>query len=87
MLHNILGTKTKEKILRQLIFNPSKSYYSRELAKKIGVTHASISEQIKPLIKTGLIKEEVKGRMKFYSIIVNRKTKLLKKLWNFDLAE
>ncbi|KPV62911.1 MAG: MarR family protein [Candidatus Bathyarchaeota archaeon BA1] len=79
-LHEVLGSKTKERILRRLAEDPGRDFYSRELSRTIGMSHAAVSSQISPLVKAGLVEEGERGRMKFYKLADNEKTDIIRRL-------
>lgn len=81
-LDKILDSKTKIKILKILIENPDRDFYITELSKMINVTQSAVSQQIIYLVKENLTEEKKRGKMKFYKIINNEKTKAIKSLIN-----
>lgn len=81
-LDKILDSKTKIGILKILIKNPNRDFYITELSKMIDVTQSAVSQQIIYLVDENLIEEKQRGKMKFYNIVDNEKTRAIKLLIN-----
>ncbi|MFA5021499.1 MAG: hypothetical protein WC508_00245 [Patescibacteria group bacterium] len=56
MLEQLFSSKTRVKLLRLFLNNPSQPYYLRELARKLGTQLNSIRREIENLEKIGIIK-------------------------------
>jgi predicted transcriptional regulator len=56
MLEHLFGSKTRVKLLRIFLGNPSQPYYLRELARKLGMQLNSIRREVDNLEKIGIIK-------------------------------
>lgn len=82
-LEKILDSKTKINILKLLIHYPQQDFYGSELAKKINVSQAALSQQIKFLVEEKLLKENKRGKMKFYKLAQNKKVEIIKQLLKF----
>ncbi|MFA6322350.1 MAG: helix-turn-helix domain-containing protein [Candidatus Buchananbacteria bacterium] len=67
MLEQLFGSKTRVKLLRLFLNNPSQPFYLRELARRLKVQLNSIRREIDNLEKIGIVKvqlEETKEQVK-----------------------
>ncbi|MEW5947656.1 MAG: winged helix-turn-helix domain-containing protein [bacterium] len=67
-LENVLGSKTKIKILSTLFRDESRILYEKELADLCGAAVSEVNRQIKSLVEFGLIIYTRKGKKKFYQL-------------------
>ena len=82
MLEELFGSKTRVKILKQLIFN-EKPYYLRELARIINISPIHVKKELEKLYNLGLILKYKKGKITFYKI--NKKSIIYNDLKNIFL--
>lgn len=67
MMKTILNNTSYQQILTFLADMPEKTFYDSEVAKEAGLSVGATNQALKALAKEGYIKQETKGRMKFYS--------------------
>ena len=56
MLEQLFGSKTRVKLLRLFLNNPSQPFYLRELARKLKTQLNSVRREVNNLVKLGIIK-------------------------------
>jgi hypothetical protein len=62
MLEHLFGSKTRLKLMRLFFRKPDESFYVRELTRLLDVQINAIRRELNLLIKSGLVKEAVKGK-------------------------
>ena len=67
-LEEVLGSKTKVRILYTLFRQPDKSFFEKELAVTCGSSVSEVNRQISSLVQFGLIYFYRDGRLKMYKI-------------------
>ena len=67
-IEDILGSKTKIRILNKLFTGDKELYFEKELALACGASISEVNRQIHPLIEFGLIIFTKKGRLKIYRL-------------------
>lgn len=70
-LSSLFGTKTKRRTISLFLSEPKKEWYGKEIAERVGVTSASVYQQIDDLVKHNLLIEMKKGRMRFFKVNSN----------------
>ncbi len=68
MLEQLFGSRTRVKLLRVFLTNPGKSYFVRELTRKIGERINSVRRELDHLAGIELVVGEVKDQKKYYRI-------------------
>lgn len=67
-LEEVLGSRTKIRILYTLFKNEQNSYFEKELATICGASVSEVNRQINSLVEFGLIHHYKEGRLKMYKI-------------------
>ncbi|MFH1537651.1 MAG: helix-turn-helix domain-containing protein [bacterium] len=67
-IEEILGSKTKIRVLSALYGDESKTYYEKELADFCGASVSEVNRQIGTLIEFGLVAYTRSGRKKMYCL-------------------
>ena len=67
-LEEVLGSRTKIRILYTLFNNDGKAYFEKQLAINCGASISEVNRQIVSLVEFGLIHHYREGRLKFYKI-------------------
>ncbi len=67
-LEEVLGSKTKIRILYTLFKREKESYFEKELAVACGASVSEVNRQINSLVEFGLIHYTKEGRLKVYRI-------------------
>lgn len=65
-----LYTKTFTQILSFLAKNPLGTFYGREVAHQTGISAGAANQALNTLIKNGLVHREKRGRIYFYSVLM-----------------
>lgn len=68
MLDHIFGSRTRVKLLRIFLTNPSTNYYVRELTRKIKERINSVRRELDNLEKIELITHHEDGQKKYYRV-------------------
>lgn len=66
MLDQLFGSRTRAKILRLLLTNPEKSYFVREISRKIDEHINSTRRELQFFTETGMIIGNGEGQKRFY---------------------
>lgn len=66
MLDQLLGSRTRAKVLRLLLTNPSKSYFVREISRKIKEHMNSVRRELQFLTEVGIVEATGEGQKRFY---------------------
>lgn len=83
-LEDIVGSKTKIRILYTLFKQEKDSYFEKELAISCGASISEVNRQINSLVEFGLVLFHKEGRLKIYQI--NKAHFLYKPLSDLFLA-
>ena len=67
-LEEILGSKTKVRILYSLFTSGQDSFFEKELARACGASISEVNRQIHFLVEFGLIIFQKQGRLKIYRL-------------------
>ncbi|MBM3253135.1 MAG: winged helix-turn-helix transcriptional regulator [Candidatus Omnitrophica bacterium] len=68
MLKDIFTKTTEQKILSLFVANPNKSFYGREISKKIKISLGATSNALRFLEKKGILTSERKGKTSLYTL-------------------
>lgn len=66
LLDHLFGSRTRAKLLRLLLTNPAKSYFVREISRKIREHVNSVRRELKFLTEVGIIEATGVGQKRFY---------------------
>lgn len=78
MIEQLFGSKTRVKLLRLFYSNPNRSYYVREITRKIDEQINSVRRELGNLLSIGLITSETTNNRLYYE--VNQKYEFYKPL-------
>lgn len=67
-LEQLFGSKTRVKLLYLFLLNPERSFFVREITRKLNKRINSVRRELKILSKIGLIKSKAEGRKTFYTV-------------------
>lgn len=67
MLDQLLGSRTRAKILRLLLTNPNKQYFVREISRKVREHMNSVRRELQFLDEVGILETSGEGQKRFYS--------------------
>ncbi len=70
MLEQLLGSRTRAKVLRLLLTNPDKEYFVREISRKIKEHMNSVRRELQFLSGVGIIVAEGEGQKRYYTVDV-----------------
>ncbi|MBI4101001.1 transcriptional regulator [Candidatus Microgenomates bacterium] len=73
MIEHLFGSKTRVKLLHLFLTNPNRSFYVREITRKINEQINSVRRELSNLLAIGIIKSELAGNRLYYE--VNQKHK------------
>jgi predicted nucleotidyltransferase len=62
-IDKLFGSKTRVTILSEFLLNPDKSYYLRELSRKLKIPYSMLYKEVKNLVDIGILKQEKKGKV------------------------
>ena len=68
MLNLITKSEIRKKIILLLFYNPSKSYYLREIARLVGASAGNIRQEIAKLEDGGFLIKERRGNLAYFKI-------------------
>jgi len=68
MLNLITKSEIRKKIILLLFYNPSKSYYLREIARLVGASAGNIRQEIAKLEDDGFLIKERRGNLAYFKI-------------------
>lgn len=71
MLDHLFGSRTRAKILRLLLTNPQKSYFVREIARKIREHVNSVRRELKFLTEANIVAARGEGQKRYYQANVD----------------
>lgn len=66
MLDQLLGSRTRAKVLRLLLTNPEKSYFVREIGRKIHEHVNSVRRELLFLTEVGIVQATGEGQKRYY---------------------
>lgn len=84
ILDEVLGNKTKVKLLRGFFTYPEKEFTESELQRIAGIPQASVHRNVKSLLENGLLDRKRIGKANLYSL---NKEHILYPLLSSDFAE
>ncbi len=67
-LSKLFGSKTRVKVLTLLLTDPDKSYFVREITRRLSDTINSVRRELAILEKIGLVESQEKSRKRYYMI-------------------
>jgi predicted transcriptional regulator len=73
MIEQLFGSKTRVKLLHLFYTNPNRSFYVREITRKIDEQINSVRRELSNLLSIGIIKSDTSGNRLYYE--VNQKYK------------
>ena len=68
MIEQLLGSKTRSKLLQLFLSNPNRSYYVREITRKIGEQINSVRRELSNLLNIGIIVSETTNNRLYYEV-------------------
>ncbi len=68
MIDQLFGSRTRVKLLRIFLSNPEKSFFVRELTRRIGERINSVRRELENLESIGLLGSYPSGKKKFYRV-------------------
>jgi predicted transcriptional regulator len=66
LLEHLFGSRSRAKLLRLLLTNPEKSYFVREISRKIGEHINSVRRELQFLTDAGFVVASGEGQKRFY---------------------
>ncbi|MFQ5800620.1 MAG: nucleotidyltransferase domain-containing protein [Candidatus Hydrothermarchaeales archaeon] len=64
----IIGSKSRVKVLTLFLLNPGERFYVRQIERLTGENINSIRRELKNLEAMGLLKSEITGNLKYYTV-------------------
>ena len=77
-IDKLFGSKTRVGVLTEILMHPEKSYYLRELSRKLNIPYGMLYKEIKTLEEVGVIKKKKLGKISV--IQVNKELPFLHEL-------
>ncbi len=71
MIEHLFGSKTRVKLLHVFYTNPNRSFYVREITRKIDEQINSVRRELSNLLSIGVIKSNTSGNKLFYEVNQN----------------
>lgn len=68
MIENLFGSKTRVKLLNLFLTNPNRSFYVREITRKINEQINSVRRELSNLLSIGVIKSDTSGNKLYYEV-------------------
>lgn len=68
MLEHLFGSRTRVKLLRLFLSNPQKSYFVRELTRKINERINSVRRELTNLERIGIVQKKIEKRKVFHTV-------------------
>lgn len=68
MIEQLFGSKTRVKLLHLFYSNPNRSFYVREITRKIDEQINSVRRELSNLLKVGIIKSDTSGNKLYYEV-------------------
>src|ERR1017187_922093 len=78
MIEQLLGSKTRLKLLQLFLSNPNRSFYVREITRKIDEQINSVRRELSNLLSIGIITSDTNNNKLYYE--VNQKYEYFKPL-------
>ncbi len=78
MMNEIIGSKSRVKLMTLFLLSPGERFYVRELVRKTGENINSVRRELQRLERVGLLTSEREGNMKYYE--VNREAPIYEEL-------
>ena len=69
MLEYFITSRTKRSLLKLLLTNPEKQFYTREIAKLTGEPLNAVRRELGYLEKAGLLESRRQGNLKYFSVV------------------
>jgi len=73
MIDQLFGSKTRVKLLKLFLSNPNRSFYVREITRKIDEQINSVRRELANLLSVGIVKSDKSNNKLYYE--VNQKSK------------
>lgn len=80
MLKNLIGSKTRQIILKAFVESPDAEYYTRQLAALHHISVGALHRELKNLSFSGILKERKVGNIKLFSL--NKQNPLYEEIRN-----
>ena len=68
MIENLFGSKTRYKLLKLFMSNPNRSFYVREITRKIDEQINSVRRELQNLLSIGVIKSDSSNNRLYYEV-------------------
>lgn len=68
MVEQLFGSKTRVKLLKLFMSNPNRSFYVREITRKIDEQINSVRRELSNLLSIGIIKSDSSGHKLYYEV-------------------
>ncbi|MGH7196068.1 MAG: transcriptional regulator [Candidatus Saccharimonadales bacterium] len=68
MIEQLFGSKTRVKLLKLFFANPNRSFYVREITRKIDEQINSVRRELANLLNVGVIKSETNNNRLYYEV-------------------
>lgn len=68
MIEQLFGSKTRVKLLHMFYTNPGRSFYVREITRKIDEQINSVRRELSNLLNIGIIRSDTSGNKLFYEV-------------------
>lgn len=68
MIEQLFGSKTRVKLLHLFYANPNRSFYVREITRKIDEQINSVRRELSNLLSIGIIKSDTSGNRLYYEV-------------------
>lgn len=68
MIEQLFGSKTRVKLLHLFYTNPNRSFYVREITRKIDEQINSVRRELSNLLTIGIIKSDTSGNRLYYEV-------------------
>lgn len=68
MIEQLFGSKTRVKLLHLFYTNPNRSFYVREITRKIKEQINSVRRELSNLLNIGIIKSDTSGNKLYYEV-------------------
>ena len=80
MLKDLIGSKTRQTILKAFVESSDAEYYTRQLAKLYKISVGTLHRELKRLSASGILKERKVGNIKLFSL--NKQNPLYEEIKN-----
>ena len=68
MIEQLFGSKTRVKLLQLFYTNPNRSFYVREITRKIDEQINSVRRELANLLSVGIIKSDANNNRLYYEV-------------------